>query len=492
MTSLFNSASTTQIDFDDSNLTAGTTITNQLDGIEISSSSEFGVMLFDTNNITGEDFDLASTDLDNVLIVSEDGDSADPDDNAAGGTISFDFDDLATVNSIGLLDIDEPGSSIAFYGEDSNLIQTIEIENQGDNSFQEIDFDVENVASLDINLTGSGAVTGLDFTSDRVAPYSNIYVFGGSLVDTGNLFNATTIASELSESLGLDISITPPSPPYFEGRFSNGQIWVDNLADEFNLDLIPATELSVVSPGSDILSPVTIIDGNPVISPFLEGNTVDRSVNFGYGGATTGESGRGTLGNFIPGMQQQVEFFIGDRLQIDRPADSDALYILWGGNNDYLGGGADPELVVDNIETEIESLYGTGARDFLVVNLPDLGVIPLADNPDLGISAEELSELSDTHNSLLDSTVDELEDTLTGANISVLDVNTLFDSVLANPEEFGLTNVTESFLDPLTFMPTAGANPDDYLFYDSLHPTVAGHAIVSDYALEVLGVEADI
>ena len=313
------------------------------------------------------------------------------------------------------------------------------------------------------------------------------------MVDTGNLFNATTFVQESSELLGIDIPVVPSSPPYFEGRFSNGQIWVDNLANEFDVDLIPATELSVVSPGSGIPSPVTLIDGSPTVSPFFDGNTIDRSVNFGYGGATTGESGTGTVGDFIPGIERQVEFFIGDRLQANQPADSDALYIMWGGNNDYLGGGStDPEQVVNNIETEIESLYGAGARDFLVVNLPDLGAIPLANNPDLDVSPAELSELSDTHNSLLDSSVDELEDTLTGANITVLDINALLDNVFANPEEFGFTNVTDSFLDPVTSMPTAGADPDDYLFYDSLHPTQAGHAIVSDYALEVLGVEADI
>ncbi len=65
------------------------------------------------------------------------------------------------------------------------------------------------------------------------------------------------------------------------------------------------------------------------------------------------------------------------------------------------------------------------------------------------------------------------------------------DDVIANPEEFGLTNVTEPFLDPLTLTSTAGANPDEYLFYDTVHPTVAGYTLVSDLALETLAVEAE-
>ena len=59
------------INFDEHNLAAGTIVTDQFYGVEFSSSSEFGVMLFDTNKITGEDFDLESTNLDNVLIISE-------------------------------------------------------------------------------------------------------------------------------------------------------------------------------------------------------------------------------------------------------------------------------------------------------------------------------------------------------------------------------------------------------------------------------------
>jgi len=281
------------INFDGHNLAAGTLVSNQFDGVEFSTPSEFGVMLFDTNNITGEDSDLASTDLDNVLIISEDGDSADPDDNAAGGTINLEFDHLVSINSIGLLDIDESGSVISFYDENSNLIETVDIDNLGENSFQQLDLDINNVASLDLNLSGSGAFTGIDFTSNQTADYSNIYIFGDSLSDTGNLFNTTSFLQDFPDTSALGIPVLPPSPPYFEGRFSNGPIWIENLADELGIDLAPSSELSVVSPGSNIQSPITVIDGNPTVSPFFEGES-DRSINFAYGTATSGQTGTQT------------------------------------------------------------------------------------------------------------------------------------------------------------------------------------------------------
>jgi phospholipase/lecithinase/hemolysin len=472
-------------------LAAGTIITNQFAGVEFSTTSEFGLMLFDTNNVTGEDSDLAAKDLGNVLIISEDGDRSDPDDNAAGGTISLKFDQLAAVNSIGLLDIDEPGSSIMFYNRDGKAIEVIEIEALEDNSFQEISFDVADVARADLNFSGSGALAGIDFSSQGDRAYSNIYVFGDSLSDTGNLFNVTSFAQE-SQALSGVLPVIPPSPPYFEGRFSNGPLWIEKLAEELNIDLTPATELSVVSPGSEISSPVTLIDGNLVVSPFFNGNTTNQSVNFAYGLAQTGANGSTEIGEFVPGMERQVEFFVTDHLQADKAADSEALYILWGGSNDYFSPNADPEETIDNIEAEIESLYDVGGRNFLVVNLPNLGIIPEANNPELPASPEELTALVNTHNSLLDSTVDELEDTLTGANLTILDINSLFGEVIENPEEFGFTNITEPFLDPITLTPTAGADPDEYLFFDTIHPTEAGHNLVFDSAKEALGIESDI
>jgi hypothetical protein len=144
--------------------TAGTIITDQLAGVDISTSTEFGAMIFDTANITGGDSDLASETLGNVLILSEDGDASDPDDNARGGTFTFDFDGLVNVASVGLLDIEEDDGLITFYGEDNSVISTVAIDGLGDNSFQEISLGVEGVARMDIFLDGSGAIADIAYS----------------------------------------------------------------------------------------------------------------------------------------------------------------------------------------------------------------------------------------------------------------------------------------------------------------------------------------
>lgn len=161
-----SSGQSTSIDFEGP--AAGTVITDQFAGATFSTLSEFGVMIFDTANITGGDKDLASDTLGNVLIISEDGDSFDPDDAAEGGTISVEFDDLATITSVGLLDIEEEGGLLTFFGADDSVIDTIDIEALSNNSIQDIAVNLSDVARMDVLLPGSGAIAGIDFIVDPV------------------------------------------------------------------------------------------------------------------------------------------------------------------------------------------------------------------------------------------------------------------------------------------------------------------------------------
>ena len=166
------------IDFETSaigdDLLAGTSITDQYDsfsGLTISTPrDEFGAMIFDSSNPTGRDLDLATEGQGNVLIISEDGDSSDPDDLADGGTIRFQwtdsvFVDSVLVDSIGLLDIDRPGGSIVAYDDDGDVLRTVAISELGDNSLGQVEINTADVAYLDVNLAGSGAITELNFDS---------------------------------------------------------------------------------------------------------------------------------------------------------------------------------------------------------------------------------------------------------------------------------------------------------------------------------------
>ena len=254
------------------------------------------------------------------------------------------------------------------------------------------------------------------------ASFSQIYVFGDSLSDVGNTLQATGI---------------PPSPPYFQGRFSNGPVWVEYLAED--LELAP-----------------------------------NQQINYAIGGATTGSNNTLIPGVQLPGLQQQIDSFKATNTS----ADPNALYIVWAGANDYLGGGVtNPALPVNNLSTAVSSLADYGAKSIMVVNLPSLGKLP-GTNRDTQI-ANSLNTLTELHNSGLSASLNLLSQN-TDTDIIPLDINSLFNQAIATPAEFGFTNVTNSCLS------VGCTNPDDYFFWDDLHPTTTAHKIVGEVAFSAL------
>lgn len=284
-----------------------------------------------------------------------------------------------------------------------------------------------------IELLATGFALGSCFVplQAQAASFSQIFVFGDSLSDTGNTFEATGI---------------PPSPPYFEERFSNGPVWVDYLAEDLGL-------------------------------------SSDRRTNYAFGGATTGSNNNTLLPSGIPslpGLQQQVDSFKAT----NTTADPNALYVVWAGANDYLGGNiTDPTVPVNNLTSTVSTLSDYGAKNVLVVNLPDLGRTPATSN-DRQI-ADNLNVLSTFHNLELTNSLSILSQQ-NDTNIISLDINSLFNRAIANPSEFGLTNVTDACLTQAGVC----SNPNEYLFWDDLHPTTVVHELVSEAALSGLDSKA--
>ena len=290
--------------------------------------------------------------------------------------------------------------------------------------------------------------------SAEASSFTGLNIFGDSLVETGNLFNST----------GL-----PPSPPYEEGRFSNDKIWVDTLAENFNL--------------------------NPVLSSELGTTIPTEGTNFGFSGATTGSSNTGS--NFFPGLQQQIDSF--KNLTEIVPADANALNIIWAGANDYLQALSNPdsltlslaEQATDSLSGAVQSLYEVGAKNFLVVNLPDLGETPFVNQLDslLPGTSSQLNDLTGVHNLLLEQKLNNLNVSLPGIELINLDVNSLFQDVINEPSRFGFSDTDNSCLvnfQPLFNFEGVCDNPDEFLFWDNVHPTSAAHRLVAQLALDTL------
>lgn len=136
---------------------AGTVITDQIPGMTLDVSGGAGLgMVFDTTNPTGGDTDLFSETRGMVLIISEDGDSGDPDDNAGGGTLTFTFDDAQNVASLVALDTEEGGTMTA-RDENGAILAQASIPRLPDGTEAIVSMDVSGVYEITIQLRGSGA-----------------------------------------------------------------------------------------------------------------------------------------------------------------------------------------------------------------------------------------------------------------------------------------------------------------------------------------------
>jgi phospholipase/lecithinase/hemolysin len=282
--------------------------------------------------------------------------------------------------------------------------------------------------------------------ADRLG-FSRIYAFGDSLTDAGNDYVA---------SLGL----VPTSLIYSHGRFSNGATWVQDLAKSLAL---------------------------PAVRPSLDGGT-----DYAYGGAETGQEPLHTaLPIDLPA--QLAEFLV----QTPHPS-AHALYALSIGANDVID--AIPTYVTNPTEalSDIKTAVGNetafvaglaldGAKNFVILNVPDLGLTPEESG-----NATTATYLSGLYDQELATSLQTLgaQDHL---GIHLIDAFGLIDNAVAHPAAYGLTNVTTPVWTGNYENPFSGhlnahgsAAQDKYLFFDSLHPTETGHLALASLALASL------
>jgi phospholipase/lecithinase/hemolysin len=289
-----------------------------------------------------------------------------------------------------------------------------------------------------MTVAGIGLCFGIAATTSPAdaAPRA-VYAFGDSLTDTGN-FTLSTFGA------------FPLSPPYAPGRFSNGQLWIERVAAAYGTQMTPS-----------------LAGGN----------------NYAFGGATTG-------GIEPPGVTFQTLDFLS-RTGLGG-ADPNALYIVYGGDNDVrnellttLPAETLAAAATENIRRAVTNLALAGAEYIMVPNLPDLAMTPesIAFGPGV---MQRATDLTAAINTALTGVLAGLEAALP-IDLITLDVRSLFNSAATNPAQYGLTNVNSPCFTGAVDRPgTVCANPDEYLFWDSVHPSTVAHQILGDYALAAL------
>ena len=92
--------------------------------------------------------------------------------------------------------------------------------------------------------------------------------------------------------------------------------------------------------------------------------------------------------------------------------------------------------------------------------------------------------LTQGFNGGLDGAVAQLSG-LPGISITRLDADRILTNLVTNPPAFGLTDVTTACVTP-NLAPFACQQPDEFLFWDGIHPSRAVHAIIAQEAAAAL------
>ena len=239
---------------------------------------------------------------------------------------------------------------------------------------------------------------------------STIFAYGDSLSDNGNLYA---------------ISGSPPSPPAYEGRFSNGPVWVETLA---------------ASTGSNL-------------------------VDWAYGGATTGYDNP-AAGSSVLGLQWQLDMTVPTFSALDL---DDTLFTVWAGANDFFQGRGYTDAAA-NIGTALNTLAAAGATSIMVPNLPDLGYTPEFYGDAGAVPSSVATGWTLGFNAVLDATLSTFAACYSDIDLYYLDVFTLFGDYIITDAEGNITNVDEW----------------QAIFWDGVHPTSIGHNMIAGAAYDTL------
>jgi Ca2+-binding RTX toxin-like protein len=296
--------------------------------------------------------------------------------------------------------------------------------------------------------------------------FSGVYVFGDSLVDPGNAYEA---AKTLGQIPGLPLPGAAPTAEdgYFLHRFTDGYNFADLVANKF-LGVPQKTTF-----------PYGLKD--PVFGiPIPVGSRPDgNNLSFAYGGAQI----RG--GEPIPDFDKQT-----DAYRNFPSGDPNALYLVTFGGNDVrelvpedgnpvTGDEASEALSAAAVEMadEVQQLFQFGARHILVTGVPDVGVVP-----EYAGSVNEASRraLATDYSHRLDALVKNALSHMVLPEGSRLYSYSLMDyasSVFADPAAHQFFNLTDPRQEVQPDQ--LGAAGSGFLFFDKVHPSAQAHAQVA-------------
>ena len=284
------------------------------------------------------------------------------------------------------------------------------------------------LAAADNALSFNYAVWTNDSASQGTG-INKIIAFGDSLSDNQNVYNAS------------DWTL-PDSNTWFLGRFSNGKNWVEYLAANLNLPLY----------------------------------------DWAVGGA-----GVTTQDLVIPGVVEQVQSWTEYMQKAPNYQPQNTLFTMLIGGNDLVNYNTTVAQVMSGETQAVQTLINAGARNILILTLPDVSKAPVFTIKTNG--ATVAAEVVDLNNQLTAMVSGLRAQYGSNLNIRLFDTYALFNDVLNNPANYNVTNTSTSCLNintdsTLNYLETQNprstcTNPDTFVFWDTLHPTTHTHKVLA-------------
>ncbi|KAF2306266.1 hypothetical protein GH714_016144 [Hevea brasiliensis] len=261
-----------------------------------------------------------------------------------------------------------------------------------------------------------------------------VFVFGDSIVDTGNNNNIKTLAKCNYPPYGRDFNGGKPT-----GRFSNGRVPSDFIAEAFGVKkLLPA----YLDPNlrEDLLTGVCFASG---------GN--------GFDNITSSLPPAFTLSDQLQQFKDYIKK-INSAVGEERSATivSKGIFIICTGTNDILTTyyttpfrrfhytiDSYADFLISLASSFIKELHGLGARRFGVLSLPPIGCVPSQRTIRGGLKRKCLdyaNKAAILFNSKLASAIHALNSTFSDSNLIYLDVYNPLISLIQNPAKYGMLN----------------------------------------------------
>lgn len=277
--------------------------------------------------------------------------------------------------------------------------------------------------------------------------YAGLVVFGDSLADSGN--NARMVGTDPTQQITGDSYFA--SLPFATGRYSNGPVWVEHLAERLGLSATASQQ---------------------------------GGSNFAYGGAATGSDGTGTpIPGFPFSMRSQLGQYLATVPMAGTPAPAQSLFVLSGGSVNVSAAmeaaalhpeqafgilSASAQAYAFDIAAMVDSLQAAGAEHILVLNVPNFGLTPRAQS-----YGPQVAEMGSMAAGLMNQALVLALQAEPG--VRVFDLYGSLNQVVAHGSDYGLSNVSQACGALIN-----ACDPATALFYDGQHPTAYGHRLIAD------------